>query len=164
VHDGDKEKQKSQTAAVPLGIADAKVAIAYVRSHAKDFNINPDKIGIVGFSAGGTLAASSAFNYTAENKPDFVAPVYAYFPKAMIGTIANDAPPMFIAVAANDALNLQSHSVDLFTAWNTAKKDAELHVYSQGSHGFGVRVQNLPSDTWVERFTDWLASKGFMKK
>jgi acetyl esterase/lipase len=164
VHGGDKEKQNQQMATVPLCIADGRAAIAYVRAQAKDFNINPDRIGIMGFSAGGTITAAAAFNYTPENKPNFAAPVYAFFPKTMQGTVASDAPPMFIAVAANDPLNLQSHSVDLFTTWNTAKKDAELHVYTKGSHGFGMRVQHLPSDTWIERFADWLNNEGFMKK
>jgi acetyl esterase/lipase len=164
IHGGDTAKQRNQREAIPLGIADGKAAIAYVRAHTKEYNINPDRIGVVGFSAGGTLAASAAFNYTAENKPNFVAPIYAFFPKAMQGKVADDAPPMFIAVAANDPLNLQPHSVDLFTTWNTAKKDVELHIYNQGGHGFGMRVQHTTSDTWIERFADWLAVKGLLTK
>jgi acetyl esterase/lipase len=164
VHGGDTDKQKQQMAVVPLCIADGRAAIAYVRAHAKDFNINPDKIGVLGFSAGGTVAASAAFNYTLENKPDFVAPVYAYFPKTMQGTVPDDAPPMFIAVAANDQLKLQIQSIDLFTAWNTAKKDVELHVYDQGGHGFGMRVQHVTSDHWIENFANWLATKDLLKK
>ncbi|MBS1509469.1 MAG: alpha/beta hydrolase [Bacteroidetes bacterium] len=163
VHGGDKEKQKQQMDDVPYSIADGKAAIAYVRAHAKEFNIDSNKIGIMGFSAGGTVAAAAAFNYTRENKPNFVVPVYAFFPKAMQGTVAEDAPPMFIAVAANDPLNLQSHSIDLFTAWNTAKKDVELHVYNQGGHGFGMRVQHVTSDTWIERLAEWLAVKKLIK-
>jgi acetyl esterase/lipase len=158
IHGGDKEKLQNQKSAVPYSIADGKAALKYVRAHAAEYKINPNKIGIIGFSAGGTVAASSAFNYTAENKPNFVAPIYAYFPKEMQGKVESDAPPLFIVVAANDALNLQSHSVDLFTAWNTAKKDAELHVYNLGSHGFGMRVQHTTSDTWIERFYDWMAT------
>jgi acetyl esterase/lipase len=163
VHNNDTAKQRQQREAIPLGIADGKAAIAYVRGHAKEYNINTDRIGIMGFSAGGTVAASAAFNYTAENKPNFVAPIYAFFPKNMIGTIATDAPPLFIAVAANDPLNLQPHSIDLFTAWNTAKKDAELHVFNQGSHGFGMRVQKTTSDKWLGIFTDWLTAKSLIQ-
>lgn len=164
VHGGDKEKQAQQMAVVPLCIADGKAAIAYVRAHATDFNIDPDKIGIVGFSAGGTIAASAAFNYTEKNKPDFVAPIYAYFPKSMQDSIAGDAPPMFIAVAANDPLHLQSQSIDLFTAWNKAGKDAELHVYDRGGHGFGMRVQHVTSDHWIEAFAEWLGTQGMLKR
>lgn len=164
IHDHDKEKLKNQQDAIPYSIADGKAAIKYVRAHASDYNLNPDKIGIIGFSAGGTVAASAAFNYTAANKPNFVAPIYAYFPKEMQGKVQDDAPSLFLAVAANDPLNLQPHSVDLFTAWNTSKKDAELHVYNQGGHGFGMRVQHTTSDTWIERFADWLAVKELIKK
>ena len=164
IHGRDQEKLQNQKNAVPFSIADGKAAIKYVRAHAGEYKINPDKIGIVGFSAGGTVAASAAFNYTAENKPNFVAPIYAYFPKEMQGKVNNDAPPLFIVVAANDALNLQQQSIDLFTTWNTAKKDAELHVYNEGSHGFGMRVQHTTSDTWIERLTDWMAVKELIKK
>jgi dienelactone hydrolase len=164
IHDRDEEKLKNQQSAIPYSIADGKAAIKYVRAHAADFKINPDKIGIVGFSAGGTVAASAAFNYTPANKPNFVAPIYAYFPKAMQGKVEDDAPALFIAVAANDPLNLQPHSVDLFTAWNTVKKDAELHVFNQGGHGFGMRVQQTTSDTWIERFADWMIAQKLLKK
>lgn len=163
IHDRDEEKLKNQQSAIPYSIADGKAAIKYVRAHAADFNINPNKIGIVGFSAGGTVAASAAFNYTAENKPNFVAPIYAYFPKAMQGKVEDDAPALFLAVAANDPLNLQPHSVDLFTTWNSSKKDAELHVFNQGGHGFGMRVQHTTSDTWIERFADWMKVKELIK-
>jgi acetyl esterase/lipase len=163
IHDRDEEKLQNQKNAVPYSIADGKAAIKYVRAHAGEYSINPNKIGILGFSAGGTVAASAAFDYTTENKPNFVAPIYAYFPKAMQGKVEEDAPPLFIAVAANDALNLQQQSIDLFTAWNTVKKDAELHVYNQGSHGFGMRVQHTTSDTWIERFTDWMKVKELIK-
>jgi hypothetical protein len=71
---------------------------------------------------------------------------------------------LFIAVAANDPLNLQPHSVDLFTAWNTVKKDAELHVFNQGGHGFGMRVQQTTSDTWIERFAEWMIAQKLLKK
>ena len=163
IHDRDEEKLQNQKNAVPYSIADGKAAIKYVRAHAGEYSINPNKIGILGFSAGGTVAASAAFDYTTENKPNFVAPIYAYFPKAMQGKVEEDAPPLFIAVAANDALNLQQQSIDLFTAWNTVKKDAELHVYNQGSHGFGMRVQHTTSDTWIERFADWMKVKELIK-
>ncbi len=160
----NKDLQQRQIASVPLALADGKAAIAYIRAHAIELNINPDKIGIIGFSAGGSVTASAIFNYTKENKPNFAAPIYAYFPKEMQGPVAEDAPPLFIAVASDDQLNLQSHSIDLYMKWNAAKKDAELHVYNQGGHGFGMRTQHTPSDTWIERFADWLQVQGFLTK
>ncbi len=157
----NQEVQQRQIASVPLAIADGKAAIAYVRAHAAELKVNPDKIGIMGFSAGGTVTASAIFNYTKENKPNFAAPIYPYFPKEMQGAVAADAPPIFITVASDDQLNLQSHSIDLYTKWNGSKKDAELHVYNKGGHGFGMHPQQLPSDSWIERFGDWLKLEGF---
>jgi acetyl esterase/lipase len=71
----NKELQQRQMASVPLALADGKSAIAYLRAHATELNINPDKIGIIGFSAGGSISASTIFNYTKENKPNFAAPI-----------------------------------------------------------------------------------------
>lgn len=161
---GKPEFEEQTGKVIPLSLEDGRTAIAYVRKHAAEYNIDPNRIGIMGFSAGGTVASSAAFNYTKENKPDFVAPVYPYFPKEMQGTVANDAPPMFIAAATDDELGLAPHSVDLYTKWTSARKDAELHLYNKGGHGFGMRVKNLPSDKWIERFGDWLGAQGLLKK
>ena len=148
---------------IPLCIADGRAAIAYVRSHATDYKISPTRIGIMGFSAGGTVTASTAFNYTAENKPNFVAPIYPYIPPALQGTVATDAPPMFICAASDDDLGLAPHSVDLYSKWLAAKKPVEIHLYEKGSHGFGVKKQNIPTDTWIDRFGDWLGLQGLLK-
>src|SRR3954465_440050 len=110
---GKKEFEEENNAVIPLGIADGKAAIAYVRAHAAEYGVLPDKIGIIGFSAGGTVTAAAAFNYTAENKPNFDAPIYAYFPDSMIKNIATDAPPLFIAAATDDGLGLAPHSVSI---------------------------------------------------
>jgi len=148
---------------IPLCIADGRAAIAYVRSHAAEYGISPDRIGIIGFSAGGTVTASTAFNYTPENKPDFVAPIYAYIPPYLQSTVPADAPPMFICAASDDNLGLAPHSVDLYTKWLTAKKPAELHLYQKGSHGFGMNKQDIPTDTWIERYGEWLGLIGMLK-
>jgi len=148
---------------IPLCIADGRAAIQYVRTHATEYGINPAQIGIIGFSAGGTVAASAAFKYTAENRPDFVAPIYAFMPPSLQGPVAADAPPLFIAAATDDNLGLASHSVELYSKWLTAKKPAELHIYEKGGHGFGMRSQNIPTDTWIERFGDWLGLQGYLK-
>ena len=161
---GTKQFDEENAAVIPLGIADGRAAIAYVRKHADEMKLDPNRIGIMGFSAGGTVTASSAFNYTSENKPNFIAPVYAFFPREMWGAVAVDAPPAFIVAASDDALGLAPHSVDLYNQWLTTKHEAELHMYSKGGHGFGMRVQNLPSDKWIERFGDWLNTKGLLAK
>jgi acetyl esterase/lipase len=146
---------------IPLAVADGKEAIKYVRAHAAEYGISPSRIGIMGFSAGGTVAASAAYNYTAQDKPDFVAPIYAFMPPELQGTIASDAPPMFLAAASDDQLGLAPHSVDLYSKWQASKHPVELHMYQKGGHGFGMRKQNIPTDTWIERFSDWLKLNGF---
>lgn len=148
---------------IPLSIADGRAAIQYVRTHAAEYGVNPERIGIMGFSAGGTVAASAAFNYTPENRPDFVAPIYAFMPPSLQGQVAEDAPPLFVAAATDDNLGLASHSVDLYSKWLAAKKPAEIHMYEKGGHGFGMHQQNIPTDTWIERFGEWLGLLGYLK-
>jgi acetyl esterase/lipase/lysophospholipase L1-like esterase len=160
---GKPQFNEAMKADIPLATADGKVAIAYVRAHAGEYGVDAQRIGIIGFSAGGTVAASAAFNYTAANRPDFVAPVYPYFPPEMVTNIPADAPPMFVAAATDDGLNLAPHSTNLYQQWFTAKHPAELHMYSKGGHGFGMKVQHLPSDTWIERFGDWLRVNNYLK-
>jgi len=76
-----------------------------------------------------------------------------------------DAPPMFVVCASDDDIKgLALANVDLYTAWRKAGKDAELHMYARGGHGFGMRVKNLPTDTWIERFGEWLDVQGWMDK
>ena len=160
----NKESGNGETTKViMMAISDGHAALAYVRQHAAEYKISPDKIGIIGFSAGGTVAASSAFNYTADNKPDFVAPIYAFMPDSLQTNIPADAPPMFLAAASDDQLGLASHSVSLYNHWFAAKHSVELHMYVKGGHGFGMRVQNIPTDTWIARFGDWLNVEGFLK-
>lgn len=148
---------------IPLAVADGRNAIAWVRAHAGEYGLDENKIGIMGFSAGGTVAAASAFDYTSQNKPDFIAPIYAFFPQEMVGKISPDAPPLFVAAASDDGLGLAPHSANLYEQWLKSKHAAEIHMYSTGGHGFGMRVQHLPSDTWIDRFGDWLRVKGYLK-
>ena len=161
---GKKEFEDDNKAVIPLEIADGRAAIAYIRKHAAEYDLNTNRIGIMGFSAGGTVTSSTLFNYTKENRPDFAAPIYPYFPTEMHGTIANDAPPIFIVTASNDGLGLAPHSIDLYNKWLSTKHDAELHMYARGDHGFGMRKQNLPTDNWIERFYDWLGVQGLLTK
>ena len=150
---------------VPLAMGDGLAAIKHVRKHARDYGVNPQRIGIMGFSAGGTVASSVAYNYTAESRPDFVAPIYlAYGWTIKTNGVPADAPPMFILAATDDQLKLASHSVDLYRDWTAAKKPAELHMFAKGGHGFGMKKQDLPTDRWIERFADWLDMQGLLKK
>jgi acetyl esterase/lipase len=126
---------------VPLAIADGRNAVAYVRAHAAQYQLNPDRIGIMGFSAGGTVAAGVGFSYTAASKPAFIAPIYPYIGAIENPNVRADAPPLFAAAATDDQ-----------------------HMYAKGGHGFGMRKQNLPVDSWIDRFGEWLDYLGFLTK
>jgi acetyl esterase/lipase len=141
---------------VKLAMADGLQAMRFVKSHAKEYNINPDKIGIMGFSAGGTVAASVGFNYQADSKPAFVAPIYLAYDWVPRNGVPSDAPPLFVLAASDDQLNLAPHSIRIYNDWIAAKKSSELHLLAKGGHGFGMRKQNLPSDNWIELFWKWM--------
>ena len=158
-----KKMEEDNAALVPLAIADGLAAVAYVRRHAGEFGISPTRIGVVGFSAGGTVTSAAALNYTAENRPDFVAPIYAYLGALKDATVPKDAPPMFVAAATDDQLKLAPDSITLYNKWMAAGKSVELHMYAKGGHGFGMRKQNLPTDQWIDRFGEWLQLQGLLR-
>jgi acetyl esterase/lipase/lysophospholipase L1-like esterase len=148
---------------IPLAIADGLEAVQYLRTHAKEFNIDPSRIGMMGFSAGGTVTAGVTFKGQGATRPDFVAPVYAYIPPSMTGeSPGENAPPMFIVAASDDQLGLAPQSVSLYSKWIEARRPVEMHLYAQGGHGFGMRTQWLPSDSWIDRFGDWLETQGLL--
>ena len=161
-----KDKQKFEETigkAVPLAVADGLAAVTYVRQHASELGVSPDRVGIIGFSAGGAVTVGVAFHYAPEGRPAFVAPIYAGgMPKD--ASVPADAPPVFIAAATDDNLGLAPESIALYQSWTGANKSAELHMYAKGGHGFGMRKQNLPTDHWIDRFADWLELEGFLKK
>jgi acetyl esterase/lipase len=150
---------------VPLALADGLAAIGHIRTHATRYGVNPQRIGIIGFSAGGTVTASVAMNYTPETRPDFAAPIYpAYSLTLKDKGVPADAPPLFVLAATDDQLRLAPQSVEIYEDWVKARKSVELHLYSKGGHGFGMRKQDLPSDRWIQLFADWLDVQGLMKK
>jgi acetyl esterase/lipase len=143
----------------PMVIADGQQAIRIVRARAAEWGVAPDRIGILGFSAGGMVAVNAGLHHDASNRPDFIAPIYAanWDP----APISADAPPAFILCAHDDEM-ATTNSTRLYADWKAAGKSAELHIYSKGGHGFGMMKQGLPSDTWIERFGDWLQAQGFL--
>ena len=149
---------------VPLSIADGLAAVTYVRQHASDWGVSPDRVGIIGFSAGGTVSAGVAFGYAPGGRPAFAALIYAAGGRFKDSPVPVDAPPVFVAAATDDNLGLAPDSVALYEKWTNAHKPAELHMYAKGAHGFGMRTQNLPTDHWIDRFADWLELQGWLKK
>jgi acetyl esterase/lipase len=161
---GREKIREDMQAAFPLAVADAVAAIKHVREHASELGVAPDRIGLMGFSAGGSITAAMALKYDPQTRPDFAAPIYAYLGVIGEAEAPKDAPPLFVLAASDDELDLARDSVDIYQKWLAAKKPAELHMYSKGGHGFGMKKQNLPSDQWIERFGDWLAVQGLLKK
>lgn len=149
---------------IKLALADGLKAVEYVRSHAAEMEINPDKIGFMGFSAGGTLTMSVVYNGTEKNRPNFVAPIYAYEPAVIGSDIPKEKTPIFVCVAGDDQLKMMPMSISIYKKWFDAGQPAELHIYEKGGHGFGMREQKLPVDTWYERYGDWLRMHGYRDK
>ena len=160
---GQEKFNQDSERIIPLAIADGLEAIKYLREHADKLNIDPGRIGIIGFSAGGTVATGAALQGKDSSRPDFVAPIYPYIPPSMRSAeVTDNAPPLFVLAASDDQLGLAPHSISLYTKWIEAQRPAELHLYARGGHGFGMRRQDLPSDTWIDRFGDWIAEQGLL--
>jgi acetyl esterase/lipase len=155
---GALEKDMRETGAA--GCADGRQAVKVVRQRAKEWGIRPDRIGIMGFSAGGIVTRAAATEYDANSRPDFAAHVYA--PVFGEVRVPKDAPPLFVLCAADDQL-AEASSARLYGAWRAAGRPAELHVYEKGGHGFGMARRGLPVDGWVEQFGDWLGQRGLIK-
>jgi acetyl esterase/lipase len=147
----------------PLSVADGLAAVTYVRQHAAEWGISPDRVGIIGFSAGGAVTAEVATRYAPEGRPAFVAPIYAGG-IVQDAPVPADAPPMFIAAATDDSLGLAPQSIALYQKWFAAHKSVELHMYAKGGHGFGMRSPIVPTAHWIDRFADWLQLEGFLNK
>lgn len=142
----------------PLAAADGLQAIRLVRSRAKEWSVDPRRIGIIGFSAGGYVAAAAALQFDAESRPDFAAPIYPVVPDD--ATPPKNAPPLFMVQADDDkTVPTPENSVRLYQAWHKAGISAELHIYSRGGHGFGMKKRGLPVDTWSARLIDWLRAQ-----
>jgi acetyl esterase/lipase len=162
-------------------LKDAQRAVSVVRSRATEWGLDPRKIGMVGFSAGGHLVGATATRFEQRTyapvdkvddvscRPDFGVCCYSgYFKFNERGDLSPTvratatAPPLLFIHAADDPISSFEHSQTFFTALRHAGAPAEMHVYSSGDHGFGVRKVGHPSDTWTDRCRDWLANEGFL--
>jgi acetyl esterase/lipase len=161
-------------------LQDAQRAVSLVRSGAAQWGIDPGRIGILGFSAGGHLAAAASTNFDRRQyepvdavdaiscRPDFTVLVYpAYLtsgdhlsPEIRVN---DKSPPTFFAHAADDGISAEN-SIAMFMALRRAKVAAELHVYAAGGHGFGLRSTKNPCCTWPERCQEWMQSRGLLGK
>lgn len=148
---------------LPSSIQDGLNAVKHVRQNAEAYGIDPDKIGFMGFSAGGAVTMGVAYNSTGESKANFTVPVYAWTDAFPVREAPEDAAPMMIICATDDPLNLAPGSIELYQSWYKSGVPTELHMYSQGGHGFGMRSQGLPSDDWIQLFYDWTRAEGLVE-
>ncbi len=145
--------------ACKYGIADGIQAMKVVRQHAADWGVSPDRIGFMGFSAGAMVTSGVLLQADAAARPAFAAPIYGG-PFGVMPTIPANLPPIFMAWAEDDEL-AQQPLVKFYEALRAAGNKPEIHVYSAGGHGFGMRKQRTTSDHWIEEFYWWMQAKGF---
>jgi acetyl esterase/lipase len=154
---GDEAPEEARTWAEE----DGRQAIRFIRQYATEWGLDPNRIGIVGFSAGGGIAVGAAMQHDAQSKPDFAAGIYPGYRTAT--PVPADAPPLFLAIADDDILVSPISAARLYEAWHKADKPVELHIFAKGYHGFGMKKQILPTDQWIELFKNWLSRTIFTK-
>ncbi|HEY2146163.1 MAG TPA: alpha/beta hydrolase [Steroidobacteraceae bacterium] len=142
-----------------LAVADGKQAMRYVRLHAAEWSVAPDRIGLMGFSAGAALTMGVALDHDPDSRPDFAAPIYGYMDD--VAPPAN-AAPVFIVATQADKLVPSDRSIMIYQRWTAAHLPAELHLFEKGAHGFGTRHTGLPVDQWENLFDAWLRSRGLI--
>jgi acetyl esterase/lipase len=159
----------------PAALQDAQRALGLVRQHAGEWGIDPNRVGVLGFSAGGHLAAAISTHFDqrlydpidAADKlscrPDFAVVIYPgylaladrnFAPNADINPTTN-TPPTFIVQAEDDPVHVEN-AVVYFMALKNAKVPAELHIYAKGGHGYGLRRTADPVTAWPEAVATWL--------
>ncbi|MGH9768699.1 MAG: alpha/beta hydrolase [Blastocatellia bacterium] len=143
------------------GIADGIQALKVVRRHAAEWGVSPDRIGFMGFSAGAMVTSGALLQKDAAGRPNFAALIYGG-PFGVMPAIPAKLPPMFLAWAQDDALTLDP-VVRFYDALRSAGHKPEVHIFSAGGHGFGMRKQGASSDHWIETFYYWLEAQGFTK-
>ncbi|MBI2807909.1 MAG: alpha/beta hydrolase [Planctomycetes bacterium] len=164
-------------------LQDAQRAISLVRSRAKEWSIDPKRIGMVGFSAGGHLVIATATSFEKRTysaidaidkvscRPDFVIAAYSGYLKAKDKDelapglrVPAGTPPVFLAHGGADIISTPEHSVFMYLALRRAGISAELHLYANAAHDFGVRPSDQPCSTWTKSCADWMRHQGFLKK
>ncbi len=168
--------------APPQALMDAQRTVGMVRARAEGWKLDPSKVGILGFSAGGHLAAWASaapgdrrtyepidLADKASARPDFAVLIYpAYLVKKGTDALAPevqvnaDTPPTFLALAGDDPITVDG-SLAYYQALKRSKIPSELHVYADGGHGFGMNPTGKPVATWPVRLEDWMKGRGFLK-
>lgn len=139
--------------------ADTAAAFALVRARSHEWNIDPTKVGMIGFSAGAMLTLTTTLYGTDEN-PAFIGLIYGPLNAVKV---PSNAPPMFVALASDDPF-FANGGFGLIESWKAAKHPVEFHLYEQGGHGFGMYKKETTSTGWFEAFASWLKMHGYIAK
>lgn len=139
-------------------LADSRAAFALIRKRATEWRIDPDRIGMVGFSAGAMLTLQTALREPSA-KPAFVGIIYGPLEPV---AVPPDAPPLFVALAADDPI-FGGSGMGLVQSWKAARRPVEFHLYEQGGHGFGMYPKTTTSTDWFDAFVHWLGMHGLLK-
>ena len=144
------------------GIADGIQAIKVVRQHAAEWGISPDRIGFMGFSAGAMVTSGTVLQQDSAARPNFAAMIYGG-PFGVMPAIPSNLPPLFLAWAQDDRLAREA-IVNFHDALRRAGQRPEVHIFSTGGHGFGLKQQGTSSDHWIDDFYNWLDAQGLTKR
>jgi acetyl esterase/lipase len=143
------------------GIADGIQALKVARQHAAEWGLSPDRIGFLGFSAGAMVASGALLQKDAAARPSFAAMIYGG-PFGVMPAIPAKLPPMFLAWAQDDT-QAREPVVKFYDALTAAGHKPEVHIFSAGGHGFGLKKQGTTSDHWIDAFYDWLEAQGLTR-
>ncbi|WP_051148459.1 alpha/beta hydrolase [Sphingomonas phyllosphaerae] len=147
----------AMTARLGPQIADARAAFALIRKRAAEWKVDPERVGMIGFSAGAMLTMATTLAGE-DAKPAFIANIYG--PLGAVDVPA-DAPPLFIALAADDPF-FANDGIGLVDKWRAAKRPVEFHLYEQGGHGFGMYQKPTTTTGWFDAYARWLAMHGLL--
>ena len=139
-----------------LAVADAKAAMKYIRQHAAEYGVDPERIGMVGFSAGAALALEVLYDHDAESRPNLVGSIYGAMVQARF---PEDPCPLFIAATQYEINGLAS---DLYGMWCRNRLPSELHSFVNARHGFGYRPNGAPENLWITLFYNFMKSVNFI--
>lgn len=145
-------------AACKSGVVDGVQAIKLVREHAKEWGVAPDRIGIMGFSAGGMVASGALLQRNTAARPNFAALLYGA-PFGLMPVIPAKLPPVFMAWAQDDEVGRDA-VVKFYDALVSAGSNPEAHIFNAGGHGFALKKQGTTSDHWPDEFIEWLQARG----
>jgi acetyl esterase/lipase len=161
-HEDGGIPQMDMDTSARYGIADGIHALKVVRQHAAQWGVSPNRIGFMGFSAGGMVTAGALLQADSASRPNFAALIYGA-PFGVMPKIPSGLPPIFMAWAQDDQV-ARIPVVKFYDALLAAGVKPDTHVFSSGGHGFGVQKQNTTSDHWVDAFYNWLDSEGLTKR